>query len=36
MICGGRHKHLTEIGHSIPAEVPEVFTKTVLQFLDKT
>ena len=36
IICGGRHNHLTGIGHSIPAEVPEVFTKTVLQFLDKT
>jgi len=36
IICGGRHNHLIGIGHSIPAEVPEVFTKTVLQFLDKT
>ena len=35
MICGGRHKHLTEIGHSIPAEAPEIFTKTALEFLDR-
>jgi len=33
MVCGGRHDHLTGIGHSIPAEAPEVFTKMVLQFL---
>jgi len=35
MVCGGRHNHLTGIGHSIPAEAPGVFTKTVLQFLDR-
>ena len=35
MVCGGRHDHLTGIGHSIPAEAPEVFTKTVLQFLER-
>ena len=35
MVCGGRHNHLTGIGHSIPAEAPEVFTKTVLQFLER-
>jgi 3-oxoadipate enol-lactonase len=34
-VCGGRHKHLAGIGHSIPAEAPEEFTKTVLQFLDQ-
>lgn len=34
-VCGGRHKHLTGIGHSIPAEAPKEFTKTVLQFLDQ-
>jgi 3-oxoadipate enol-lactonase len=34
-VCGGRHKHLTGIGHSIPAEAPKEFTKTVLQFLDR-
>lgn len=33
--CGGRHKHLSGIGHSIPAEAPEEFTKIVLQFLDQ-
>ena len=36
MVCGGRHKHLTGIGHSIPAEAPEEFAKTVLQFLNET
>jgi len=35
MICDGRHDHLTGIGHSIPAEAPEVFNKTVLEFLDR-
>jgi 3-oxoadipate enol-lactonase len=35
-VCGGRHKHLTGIGHSIPAEAPKEFAKTVLQFLDET
>jgi pimeloyl-ACP methyl ester carboxylesterase len=35
MVCGGRHNHLTGIGHSLPAEAPEVFTKTVLQFLER-
>jgi 3-oxoadipate enol-lactonase len=35
-VCAGRHKVLTGIGHSIPAEAPEEFAKTVLQFLDKT
>ena len=35
-VCGGRHTHLTGIGHSIPAEAPEVFTKTVSKFLDET
>jgi 3-oxoadipate enol-lactonase len=34
-ICDGRHKHLRGIGHSIPAEAPEEFAKTVLQFLDR-
>jgi 3-oxoadipate enol-lactonase len=36
MVFGGRHNHLTGIGHSIPAEAPELFNKTVLQFLDRT
>ncbi len=33
MVCGGRYDHFTGIGHSIPAEAPELFNKTVLQFL---
>lgn len=33
LLCNGQHKHLNGIGHSIPAEAPEVFNKTILQFL---
>lgn len=33
LLCNGRHKHITGVGHSIPAEAPEVFSKTVLEFL---
>ncbi|MBT8343022.1 MAG: alpha/beta hydrolase, partial [Desulfatitalea sp.] len=32
-ICGGRHEHLPEIGHSIPAEAPEAFVRVVGDFL---
>jgi 3-oxoadipate enol-lactonase len=32
-LCSGQHKHITGVGHSIPAEAPEVFSKTVLEFL---
>ncbi|MDY6836777.1 MAG: alpha/beta hydrolase [Thermodesulfobacteriota bacterium] len=35
-ICGGRHKQVPGIGHSIPSEAPELFNKTVLEFLSKT
>ena len=35
-VCGGRHKLLMGIGHSIPAEAPEEFAKTILKFLDET
>jgi len=35
VLCNGQHKHITGIGHSIPAEAPEFFSKTVLQFLDR-
>jgi 3-oxoadipate enol-lactonase len=31
--CKARHTALTGIGHSIPAEVPEMFQKLVLEFL---
>ncbi|NNF98246.1 MAG: alpha/beta fold hydrolase [Desulfobacteraceae bacterium] len=31
--CGGRHVKLQGVGHSIPAEAPEIFTKTVVNFL---
>ena len=36
LLCGGRHKHITGIGHSIPVEASDLFNKTVLQFLDET
>jgi 3-oxoadipate enol-lactonase len=32
-ICGGRHVELKGIGHSIPAEAPELFVRLVLDFL---
>ena len=31
--CGGRHRELEGVGHSIPAEAPELFVKLVLDFL---
>ena len=31
--CGGRHEELNGIGHSIPAEAPDLFLKLVLDFL---
>lgn len=36
MLCNGQHRHINGIGHSIPAEAPEVFSKTVVEFLDKS
>ena len=33
-LCKARHKRLAKIGHSIPAEDPEVFQRLVLEFLD--
>ena len=36
VLCGGQHHHILASGHSIPAEAPELFNKTILQFLDKT
>ena len=32
-ICGGRHRELNGIGHSIVAEAPELFIKLVTEFL---
>ncbi|MBW1821627.1 MAG: alpha/beta hydrolase, partial [Deltaproteobacteria bacterium] len=32
-LCRGRHEKIPDIGHSIPAETPELFNKIVLQFL---
>lgn len=34
-LCNGWHKHISGIGHSIPAEAPELFNKIVSQFLEK-
>jgi pimeloyl-ACP methyl ester carboxylesterase len=31
--CRGRHEVLGDIGHSIPAEAPDIFQKLVLEFL---
>ena len=31
--CRGRHTELSGIGHSIPAEAPQIFQKLVLEFL---
>jgi pimeloyl-ACP methyl ester carboxylesterase len=33
VLCGGRHKQIIGIGHSIPTEAPELFDKTVMEFL---
>ncbi len=33
LLCNGRHKHIAGVGHSIPAEAPELFNKTLLEFL---
>ena len=32
-LCRAGHKQLDGIGHSIPAEAPEIFQKLVLEFL---
>jgi len=33
LLCNGQHKHINGIGHSIPSEAPELFSKTLLEFL---
>ena len=35
-LCGGSHKQVTRIGHSIPSEAPELFNKIILEFLSRT
>ena len=32
-LCRGYHEEFPDIGHSIPAETPELFNRTVLEFL---
>jgi pimeloyl-ACP methyl ester carboxylesterase len=34
-LCNGNHEHIAGVGHSIPAETPELFSKTVMRFLCK-
>ena len=34
-LCGAHHEELPGIGHSIPAEAPRLFEKTVLEFLSE-
>lgn len=33
LLCNGQYKHINGIGHSIPSEAPELFNKTILEFL---
>jgi 3-oxoadipate enol-lactonase len=35
-LCRGRHEEIPDVGHSIPAEAPELFSKVVLKFLTPT
>ncbi len=35
VLCNGNHEHIAGIGHSIPAETAELFSKMVKQFLCK-
>ncbi|MDX2438971.1 MAG: alpha/beta hydrolase [Desulfobacterales bacterium] len=35
-LCRGRHEDIPGIGHSIPAEAPELFNKIVLEFLTQS
>ena len=32
-LCNGRHERIAGVGHSIPAEMPDLFGRTVLEFL---
>jgi len=34
-LCRGRHEEISGVGHSIPAETPELFNKIVLKFLSQ-
>jgi pimeloyl-ACP methyl ester carboxylesterase len=35
-LCGGRQKHIVGVGHTVPAEAPELFNETTLEFLCET
>jgi pimeloyl-ACP methyl ester carboxylesterase len=32
-LCNARHEHIGGVGHSVPTEAPELFRKTVMEFL---
>ena len=32
-LCGGRHQQIVGVGHTVPAEAPELFNETILEFL---
>ena len=33
-LCGGRHEHMEGIGHSVPAEAPDRFSRLLADFLE--
>ena len=33
-LCGGRHEHMAGIGHSVPAEAPERFSRLLADFME--
>ena len=33
VLCGGQHEHLARVGHSVPIEAPDLFNRTVMEFL---
>jgi 3-oxoadipate enol-lactonase len=36
VLCSGHHEHIARVGHSIPIEAPDLFNRTVMEFLDRT
>lgn len=34
-LCNGRHERIACVGHSVPAEAPELFGRMIMQFVDK-
>jgi pimeloyl-ACP methyl ester carboxylesterase len=35
-LCNGRHEHISGVGHSVPAEAPELFREIITEFLQKS